>query len=115
MPEPAAREQRLWRDLQPILDQELSRLPTKYRVATVLCELEGKTGKAAAQQLGVPEGTLSGRLTWGRALLAKRLARHGLAVSGGALAAVLSQNMLSAGVPTGVVSSTIHAASLVAG
>src|SRR5262249_19792967 len=114
MPEPAAREQPLWRDLQPILDQELSRLPAKYRVAIVLCDLEGKTRKAVAQQLGVPEGTVSGRLTRGRALLAKRLARHGLAVSGGALAAVLSQNVLQAGVPTSVVSSTIHAASLVA-
>jgi hypothetical protein len=67
-----------------------------------------------AQQLGVPEGTLSGRLTRGRALLAKRLARHGLAVSGGALGVVLSQNVLQAGVPTSAGSSTIHAASAVA-
>jgi RNA polymerase sigma factor (sigma-70 family) len=114
MPEPAAREQALWRDLQPALDQELSRLPDKYRAAVVLCDLEGKTRKDAAHQLGVPEGTLSGWLTRGRAMLAKRLARHGVAVSGGALAAVLSQNMLSAGVPPLVVSSTIHAASLLA-
>jgi RNA polymerase sigma factor (sigma-70 family) len=114
MPEPAAREQRLWGDLQPILDQELSRLPAKYRVAIVLCDLEGKTRKAVAQQLGVPEGTLSGRLTRGRALLAKRLARHGLWVSGAALAAVLSQDALAVGVPAGVLSSTINAASLLA-
>jgi RNA polymerase sigma factor (sigma-70 family) len=114
MPEPAAREQRLWDDLQPILDQELSRLPAKYRVAVVLCDLEGKTRKAVAGQLGVPEGTLSGRLTRGRALLAKRLARHGLWVSGAALAEVLSQNALAAGVPAGMLSSTINAAGLLA-
>jgi uncharacterized protein (TIGR03067 family) len=47
-------------------------------------------------------------------MLAKRLARHGLAVSGGSLAAVLSQNGASAGVPTSVVSATIQAATLYA-
>jgi hypothetical protein len=45
-------------------------------------------------------------------MLAKRLAQGGVALSGGALAAVLSQMVASAGVPTSVVSSTIKAASL---
>jgi hypothetical protein len=47
-------------------------------------------------------------------MLAKRLAQRGVALSGGALAAVLSQNVASAGVPTPVVSSTIKAATLFA-
>lgn len=114
MPEPAAPEPDLRRDLKPVLDQALSRLPGKYRAAIVLCDLEGRTRKDVAQQLGVPEGTLSGRLTRGRAMLAKRLVRHGVAVSSGALAAVLPQNLLSAGVPTSLVSNTIHAACLLA-
>src|SRR5215471_16027365 len=112
MSEPASPEQDLWRDLLPILDQELSRLPAKYRAAIVLCDLEGKTRKDAARQFGVPEGTLSGWLTRGRAMLAKRLAPHGLAVTGGALAAVLSPSALEAGAPASAVSATIRAASL---
>jgi RNA polymerase sigma factor (sigma-70 family) len=113
MPEPATAEP-LWNDLQPLLDQELSRLPDKYRVAIVLCDLEAKTRKEAARQLGVPDGTLAARLARGRVMLAKRLARRGLAVSGGALGAMLAQNVASAGVPTLVVSSTIKAATLFA-
>jgi uncharacterized protein (TIGR03067 family) len=47
-------------------------------------------------------------------MLAKRLARHGLAVSGGLLTAVLAQNAASASAPTAVVSATIQAASVFA-
>src|ERR1700723_3379314 len=87
VPEPQTPEQDTRNDLQPLLDQELSRLPDKYRVAIVLCDLEGKTRKEAARQLGCPEGTMAGRLTRARIMLAKRLARHGLALSTGTLAA----------------------------
>jgi RNA polymerase sigma factor (sigma-70 family) len=114
MPEPAVAEQHLWHDLQPLLDQELARLPDKYRVAIILCNLEGKTRKEAARQLGCPEGTLAARLARGRVMLAKRFARHGLAVSGGAMAAALSQQVASAAVPPSVVYSTINAATSVA-
>jgi RNA polymerase sigma factor (sigma-70 family) len=114
MPEPATAEQDFWRDLQPLLDQELSRLSDKYRVVLVLCDLEGKTRKETACQLGVPEGTVAGRLARARTMLAKRLAQRGVVLSGGALATILSRNVASACVPISVTSSTIKAASLIA-
>jgi RNA polymerase sigma factor (sigma-70 family) len=114
MPELAVAEEDHRHDLQPLIDQELSRIPDMYRVAIVLCDLEGKTRKEAARQLGCPEGTVAAHLARGRALLAKRLARHGLAVSSGTVAALLSQSTASGHVPLSVVSSTIKTAVLVA-
>lgn len=114
IPEPEVVQQDVWHDLQPLLDQELSHLPDKYRVPILLCDLEGKTRKEAARQLGVPEGTVAGRLARARTMLAKRLARHGVVLPSELLAAVWSQNAASACVPTVVMSSTIKAASLFA-
>jgi len=114
MPEPQAVLPESTGDLQHLLDQELSRLPETYRIAIVLCELEGKTRKQAAQQLGWAEGTVSSRLARGKAKLAKRLAKQGLLLSVEALAAVLSQNMASACLPPTLVSATVKAASIMA-
>jgi RNA polymerase sigma factor (sigma-70 family) len=100
-------------DLRDLLDRELERLPDRYRAAVVLCDLAGASSKEAALHLGLPAGTVASRLARGRALLAKRLARHGLAVTGAALAGVASQDA-AAGVPAALVSSTIKAASLFA-
>jgi uncharacterized protein (TIGR03067 family) len=114
MPEAAMAGQGQWHDLQPLLEEELSCLPDKYRAVIVLCDLEGKTRKEVARQLDCPEGTVAGRLARARVMLAKRLTQRGVALSGGALAAVLSQHVAAAGVPSSVVSSTIKAANLLA-
>jgi RNA polymerase sigma factor (sigma-70 family) len=99
---------------QPLLDDELSRLPDKFREPVVLCDIQGLTRKEAARQLGVAEGTLSGRLTTARRRLAKRLARHGVTLSAGALATCLCENAAAACVPRALLTSTAKAAALCA-
>jgi RNA polymerase sigma factor (sigma-70 family) len=97
-------------ELRQALDRELSRLPEKYRVPVVLCELEGRPRKEVARQLGLPEGTLSWRLAAARKMLARRLARHGPAVTGLALGALLAECAAAGGVPAPLVLSTVRAA-----
>jgi RNA polymerase sigma-70 factor (ECF subfamily) len=110
LPDTEQGSQLLQEDLVEFLDQELSRLPEKYRTPIILCELEGKSHRAAAEQLGCPIGTISGRLSRAKTMLAERLARRGVVLSTGALAVLTSQNMASAGMPTSLVVSTTKAA-----
>ncbi len=101
-------------DWRPVLDQELSRLSERYRAAVVLCDLEGRPRKEAARLLGVPEGTLSSRLTRARKLLAKRLAARGVRLPAAMLAVVLAADAASAQVPAALANSTVRVAALVA-
>ena len=112
MPDPAIAPAEV-QDWRPVLDREMSRLPEKYRAALLLCELESRPRREAARQLGLPEGTLASRLARARRLLAARLARCGVTLSGGALAAVLMEGARAA-VPAPWVGATAKAAALVA-
>jgi RNA polymerase sigma factor (sigma-70 family) len=82
-------------DVRPILDEEVSRLPDKYRRPVVLCYFEGKSYREAARLLGVPAGTASVRLARARELLRGRLALRGVVLSSGALALGLAEGTVA--------------------
>jgi RNA polymerase sigma factor (sigma-70 family) len=99
-----------WQELCSAIDEETARLPEAYRAALVLCSMEGKTQEEAARQLGCPKSTLGSRLERARHLLREALARRGLELSSGALAAVLAERSASAAVPALLLLATVRAA-----
>jgi RNA polymerase sigma factor (sigma-70 family) len=101
-----------WRDLQPVLDEEVGRLPEKLRVPFVLCYLQGRTYERVAAQLKCLPGSVSRRLSQARALLRVRLTRRGLALPAGVLTAALSQHAAPAALPAPLAAATVKAAQL---
>src|SRR5205814_670303 len=79
-----------WDDIQPIIHEELNRLPERYRMAIVLCSLEGQSQDQAAANLQCSPGAVKGGLERGRNLLRKRLTGRGLALSAAALATLVA-------------------------
>lgn len=102
------------REFQQALDEELARLPEKYRAPLVLCCLEGASRDEAAQQLGWPLQTLKSRLERGRELLRKRLARRGVTLSAALAAVTLGQDGVQAAIPGALANRTARAALLFA-
>src|SRR5262249_11887108 len=98
-----------FREAQAILDEELARLPEKYRVPLVLCCLEGKARDEAARQLGWSLNRLKSSLEQGRERLRSRLVSRGLTLSVPLLAATLVPRA-AAGLPDRLITSTVAAA-----
>src|SRR5262249_38322205 len=67
------------------------RLPESLRGPILLCYLDGLTQDEAADRLGLPKGTLKGRLERGRDALRRRLVRRGLASAGALFPVSLGQ------------------------
>ena len=80
-------DEAIWQDVRPILDEEIQRLPEKYRLPIILCYLEGQTNDEAAKILRCPRGTVATRLARARERLRSRLLRRGVTLSAAALAA----------------------------
>jgi len=95
-------------DLGPVLHEEISRLPDRYRTPVILCYLEGQTCEQAAGRLGCPVGTVKSRLARARDRLRRRLARRGLAPVG--VGALLSAEATRGAVPARLAEATARAA-----
>jgi RNA polymerase sigma factor (sigma-70 family) len=101
-------------EIDPMLDQEIRRLPERYREPLVLCYLRGRTHDQAAEDLRCPVGTVRSRMARGRALLKKRLTRRGFAptvlaaLSGGDV--TLPARLLVSTVPPPMAAATVRAA-----
>jgi RNA polymerase sigma factor (sigma-70 family) len=67
-------------ELLAVLEEELDRLPRRYREPLVLCYLEGLTRDEAAARQGVPLATLKSQLERGRKKLAEAVAARGYAL-----------------------------------
>lgn len=106
-----AHEEAERRELRFVIDDEVNRLPEKYRVPFVLCYFQGRSNAEAARELGCALGTVESRLTRARQRLRTRLSHRGFWVSGGLSAAVFSEGVASAWVPTPLV---IHTAKVAA-
>jgi RNA polymerase sigma factor (sigma-70 family) len=74
------------RELLAALDEELGRLPDRYREPLVLCYLEGLTLEEAAARLGIPNATLRTRVARGRKRLHEALTGAGCGLGAGLLA-----------------------------
>ncbi len=93
-------------ELRDVLDEEIGRLPEKFRSAVVLCELQGFGHDEAARRLGCAVGTVKSRLSRAREKLRSRLIRRGVAPAAWAVYAESS----SAAVPAKLMEATINSA-----
>jgi RNA polymerase sigma factor (sigma-70 family) len=96
-------------ELRSVIDEEIHRLPERYRVPLVLCHVQGLRHDEVARQLGCPVGTVESRLSRARAQLRDRLARRGLAPAPSALGALFRPQVLSEALPP-LIEATLQAA-----
>ncbi len=102
----------------PIVQEEVHRLPEKYRSVVLLCYWEGLTHEQAALQLGCPIGTVRSRIARARDLLRRRLIGRGLPATAGVVTVFAAPSAPAATslapVPLNLIRSAVQAAMCVA-
>ncbi len=102
--------QAAWNEVQELVDEEVQRLPDKYREPFILSHLEHLSCVQVARRLGLKEGTVWSRLAEARKLLRTRLTRRGVALSAVLSATAVAPGPASASLPAGLIASTLIAA-----
>ncbi|OWK43441.1 RNA polymerase sigma factor [Fimbriiglobus ruber] len=100
-------------DVRRAVEEEVGRLPEKYRLPVQLCYVAGQTTAEAARHLGWARGTVLTRLAWARKRLRKQLSGRGIAPAVGAVAALIGRQA-AGGIGPELVSSTVRAAVVLA-
>jgi RNA polymerase sigma factor (sigma-70 family) len=103
------------RELLTIIDEEVQRLPSDYRLPVLLCCLEGKSQEEAARRLGWTLGSVKGRLERGRKLLHARLVRRGVVPAAAFVALEVCRAASATTLPAALASAMVRAAIAFAG
>lgn len=93
-----------------VIHEEIDRLPDRYRVPIVLCDIENHTYEDVARHVGCPIGTVKSRLARGRERLRQRLTRRGLMPEAGLLTVGLLNEPAQSAVLPAIIENTTRAA-----
>ena len=96
------------------LHEEVARLPERYRIPVVLCELQGLTYQEVARRMKCPVSTIGVRLVRARERLRLRLIRRGIVPGAVLMDAIFGGKGASALLSSVLVDSTAKAASVFA-
>ncbi|GMW00514.1 MAG: hypothetical protein AMXMBFR84_16510 [Candidatus Hydrogenedentota bacterium] len=89
-----------WEDVQLHVDEALAELPDDVQAVLVAHFFEGRTHESIAMDEGVTRSAITHRVGKGVDLLRAKLARRGVTVAGGALAALLEAAPAEAAAPS---------------